>query len=112
MSLGSKSWLPSSHLLGYMEASLKTKMPLRPKLRYMPTKGTLGICLRSTIGRMPSDSTSRSLDASLAIPTRVLRFEAFGALRPETGQTGSPNWSGRFWPDSHARSSALALWIS
>jgi hypothetical protein len=56
-----------------MEASLKSKMPLRPKLRYTPTKGTLGICLHSTIGRMPIDHTSRSLDASLAIPTRVLR---------------------------------------
>jgi hypothetical protein len=98
--------------LGYMEASLKSKMPLRPKLRYTPTKGTLGICLRSTIGRMPGDRTSRSLDASLAILTRVLRLEAFGALRPQTGQTGSPNRLGRFWPDSHARSSASALWLS
>jgi hypothetical protein len=70
-----------------MEASLKFEMPLRPKLGYTPTKGTLGICLRSTIGRMLGDRTLRSLDASLAIPTRVLRFEASGALRPQTGQT-------------------------
>jgi hypothetical protein len=75
-------WLPSSHPLGYMEASQKTKIPLRPTLRYTPTKGTLEICLRSTIGRMPSDRTSHSLDASLAIPTRVFRFEASSALRP------------------------------
>jgi hypothetical protein len=87
-------------------------MPLRPKLRYTPSMGTLGICLRSTIGRMPSDRTSRSLDASLVIPTRVLRFEASGALRPQTGQTGSPNRSGRFQPDSHAQSLASALWLS
>jgi hypothetical protein len=60
---------------------------------------------------MPSDRTSRSLDASLAIPTCVLRFESSGALRPKTGQTGSPNRSGRFWTDSHARSSASALWL-
>jgi hypothetical protein len=98
--------------LRYMEASRKTKMPLKPKLRYTPTKGTLGICLCSTIGRMPGDRTSRSLDASLAIPTRVLRLEASDALRPQTGQTGSPNWSGRFWPDSHAQSLASALWLS
>jgi hypothetical protein len=91
MSSSSKSWLPSSHLLGYMEASRKTKIPLKPKLGYTPTKGTLGICLRSTIGRMPDNRTSRSLDASLVIPTRVLRLEASGALRPQTGQTGSPN---------------------
>jgi hypothetical protein len=112
MNKGSKRWLPYSHPLGYMEASRKTKMPLKPKLRYTPTKGTLGICLRSTIGRMHGDRTSRSLDASLVIPTRVLRLEASGALRPQTGQTGSQNRSGRFWPDSHARSSASALWLN
>jgi hypothetical protein len=54
----------------------KTKIPLNVKLRYMPTKGTLGICLRTTIGRMPGDRTSRSLNASLAISTCVLRLEA------------------------------------
>jgi hypothetical protein len=90
----------------------KSKIPLLNNLGYKPTKGTLGICLRSTIGRMPSDRTPRSLDASLAIPMRVLRFEAFGALRPQTVQTGSPNRSGRFRPDSHARSSASALRLS
>jgi hypothetical protein len=87
-------------------------MPLRPKLRYTPTKGTLGICLCGTIGRMPGDRTLRSLDAGLAILTRVLRFEASDALRPQTGRTGSPNRSGQFWPDSHARSLASALWLS
>jgi hypothetical protein len=66
-----------------MEASLKSKMPLRPKLRYTPTKGTLAICLRSTIERMPSDRTSRTLDSSLAIPTRVLRFEAPAPYDPK-----------------------------
>jgi hypothetical protein len=106
------SWLPSSHPLGYMEASRKTKIPLKPKLGYTPSKGNLGICLRSPIGRMPGDRTSHSLDASLVIPTRVLRFEASGAVRPQTGQTGSPNGLGRFQPDIHARSSASALWLS
>jgi hypothetical protein len=86
MSHGSKSFLPSSQLLGYMEASLKCRMPLRPKLGYTPTKGTLVICLRSTIGWIPGERTSRSLDASLAIPTRVLRLQATGTLRPQTGQ--------------------------
>jgi hypothetical protein len=61
---------------------------------------------------MHGGRTSRSLDASLAIPARIRRLEASGALRPQTGQTGSPNRSGRFWPDSHARSSASALWLS
>jgi hypothetical protein len=63
-------------------------MPLKPKLGYTPTKGTLGNCLHSTIGRMLGDRTSRSLDASLAILTRVLRLEASDALQPETGQAG------------------------
>jgi hypothetical protein len=95
-----------------MEASRKTKIPLKPKLGYTPTKGTLGICLFSTIGRMRDDRTSRNLNASLAIPTRVFRLEASGTLRLQTDQTGSPNRSGRFWPDSHAWSSASALWLS
>jgi hypothetical protein len=43
---------------------------------------------------MPGDRNLLSLDASLAIPTRVLRFEDFGLrcrtlVRPvPTGQTG------------------------
>jgi hypothetical protein len=37
---------------------------------------------------MSGDRTSRSLDASLAIPTRVLRLKASGALRPQTGHAG------------------------
>jgi hypothetical protein len=69
-----------------MEASRKTKLPLEPKLGYTPTKETLGNYVCSTIGRMPSDRTSRRLDASLVIPTRVLHLEAFGALRPQTSQ--------------------------
>jgi hypothetical protein len=36
----------------------------------------LGICLCSTIRGMPGDRPSRSLDASLVIPTCVLRLEA------------------------------------
>jgi hypothetical protein len=89
-----------------------SKMPLSTNSGYKPLKGEFGILDVFTIGRMPSDRTLRSLNASLAIPTRVLRLEASGALQPQTGQTGSPNRSGRFWPDSHARSSASALWLS
>jgi hypothetical protein len=89
-----------------------TKIPLKTKLGYTSTKGTLGICLRRTIGWMPGDRTSRSLDASLTIPTCVFRLEPSGALRPQTGQTGSPNPSGQFCPDSHAWSLASTLWCS
>jgi hypothetical protein len=52
------------------------------------------LCHRS-IGRMPDDHNLLSLDASIAIPTRVLRFEDSGLrrrtpVRPVllTGQTG------------------------
>jgi hypothetical protein len=48
----------------------------------MPLKGGFGILDVFIIGRMPGDRTLRSLDASLAIPTRVLRFEASRRLRP------------------------------
>jgi hypothetical protein len=67
---------------GLYGGNQKSKIPLLNNYGYKPTKGTLGICLRITIERMPSDRTPCSLDASLAIPTRVLHFEASGALRP------------------------------
>jgi hypothetical protein len=70
--------------------SRKTKITLKLQLRYTPTKGTLGICLCSTIGRMPGDCPSRSLDASLAIPTRVLRFEASRRTRIPSPPTEPP----------------------
>jgi hypothetical protein len=41
--------------LGLYGGNLKTKLPLRPKLGYTPTKGTLGNCLHNTMRRMPSD---------------------------------------------------------
>jgi hypothetical protein len=42
----------------------------------MPLKGEFGSLQIFIIGRMPGDRNLLSLDASLAIPTRVLRFEA------------------------------------
>jgi hypothetical protein len=42
----------------------------------MPLKGEFGTIQIFSIGRMPSDRNLLSLDASLAIPTCVLRFEA------------------------------------
>jgi hypothetical protein len=89
-----------------------SKMSFPNNYGYKPLKGVFGSLHVFTIGRMPGDHTLRSLNANLAIPTRVLHLEASGALRPQTGQTGSPNRSGWFWPDSHARSSASALWLS
>jgi hypothetical protein len=61
----------------------------------MPLEGEFrNLCHRS-IGRMPGDRNLLSLDASLAIPTRVLCFEVSGLrchtlVKPVllTGQTG------------------------
>jgi hypothetical protein len=41
----------------------------------MPLEGEFGNLCHRSIGRMPGDRNLLSLDASLAIPTRVLRFE-------------------------------------
>jgi hypothetical protein len=107
MEIVGKIWKPNE--LGFQEIaailsplsiygdSRKTKMPLKPKLEYTPTKGTLGICLCRTIGRMPGDRPSCSLDASLAIPTRVLHFET----------------SQRAWiPTSSADPPVLVFWLN
>jgi hypothetical protein len=55
--------------------SQKTKLPLLHKTRIHTPEGHFGNSRRSTIGRMPGDRTSHTLDASLAIPMRVPRFE-------------------------------------
>jgi hypothetical protein len=52
------------------------KLPLLHNTRIHAPEGHFGNIRRSTIGRMPGDHTSLSLDASLAILTHVLRFEA------------------------------------
>jgi hypothetical protein len=56
--------------------SRKAKLPLLHNTRIHAPDGHFGNSRCSTIGRMPSDRTSLSLDASLMIPTRVLHFEA------------------------------------
>jgi hypothetical protein len=62
----------------------------------MPLEGSIGSLQVFSIGRMSCDRNLLSLDASLAIPTRVLRFEDSGLrrrtpVRPVllTGQTGT-----------------------
>jgi hypothetical protein len=66
---------------------------------------------------MPGDGTQRSLDASHAIPTRVLRFEVSGMrrrtqVRPvlPTGQTGQTHRSDRSGTAA-APSSVLRSWL-
>jgi hypothetical protein len=66
---------------------------------------------------MASDHTLRSLDASHAIPTRVLRFEVSGLRRRTpvrlvhlTGQTGQTHRSDRTGATA-APSSVLLSWL-
>jgi hypothetical protein len=62
----------------------------------MPLEGKIGNLCHRSIGRMPGDRNLLSLNASLAILTRVLRFEVSELrrrtpVRPVllTGQTGT-----------------------
>jgi hypothetical protein len=93
----------------------------------MPLEGEIGNLCHRSIGRMPGDRNLLSLDASHAIPTRVLRIEVSGPRRRTpvrsmllTDQTGThrsdrsdphvrPVWSGCI---SIFGSSVLALWIN
>jgi hypothetical protein len=77
--------------------SRKTKLPLLHNTRIHAPEGHFGNIHCSTIGQMPGDRTSLSLDASLAIPTRVLRFEA-----SRRAQIPSPP----------AEPSVLVLWLN
>jgi hypothetical protein len=82
--------------LGLYGGNRKTKLPLRPNFRIRTTEGTLGIFVFAPSDRCPATANLLSLDASLAIPTRVLCFEVSG-LRCRTpvgpvlltGQTGT-----------------------
>jgi hypothetical protein len=53
--------------------------------------GEFGSLQIFSIGQMPSDRNLLSLDARLAIPTRVLRFEASRRQRP--GRSDRPPWA-------------------
>jgi hypothetical protein len=74
---------------------------------------------------MPGDHNLLSLDASLAIPTRVLRFKASRHQRPGRsdrplerldrpgGQTAPPGRLDRHgWPHLLVESLASALWLN
>jgi hypothetical protein len=72
----------------------------------MPLEGEIGNLCHRSIGRMPGDRNLLSLDASLAIPTCVLRFKVSG-LRCRT-----PVRLVRHCCISVFGSSVLALWIN
>jgi hypothetical protein len=70
----------------------------------MTLEGEFGSLQIFFIGRMPGDRNLLSLDASLAIPTCVLRFEAF--RRQRLGRSDRP--PGRLdWPGQTDRPQAV-----
>jgi hypothetical protein len=112
---------------GLYGGNRKSKIPFPTNYGYRPLKGGFGSLQAFSIGRMPGDRTLRSLDASHAIPTRVLRFEDSELhrrtlVRPVllTGHTGTHR-SDRSDPPVRPiwhccstvfGSSVLALWIN
>jgi hypothetical protein len=61
--------------LGLYGGNQKMKLPLLHNTRIHTSDGHIGKSHRSTIKQMPNNHTLRSLDANLAIPTRVLCFK-------------------------------------
>jgi hypothetical protein len=102
----------------------KSKIPFSNNYRYKPLKGGFGRLEAFSIGRIPGDRNLLSLDASLAIPTRVLRFEDSGLRRRTpamsvllTGQNDTHRSDPPVSPVWHCYStifgsSVLALWIN
>jgi hypothetical protein len=99
--------------LGLYGGNRKSKIPFPSKNRYNPLKGGFRRLQAISIGRMPGDRNLLSLDKSLAILTRVLRFEDRCSspvrLVPtgQTGQTHRSDWSGT----AAAPSSVLRSWL-
>jgi hypothetical protein len=110
MSYVFKWWLPSSHHLGYMEATENLKYPYKPTRDTCPWRANSDIFVFAALDGCPATANLVSLDASLAIPTRVLRFEVSGLrhrtpVRPVllTGQTGT------YWSDRSGVVATLSL---
>jgi hypothetical protein len=84
----------------------------------MPLEGEIGNPCYRSIRQMPATANLLSLDASLAIPTRVLHFEVSGLrrrtpVRPvlltgQTGQTHQSDRSGAAAPPSSVLRSCLS----
>jgi hypothetical protein len=70
--------------LGLYGGNRKSKIHFPNNYGYKPLKGGFGSLQASSIGRMPSDRNLLSLDASLATPMHVLRFEDSGLRRRTT----------------------------
>jgi hypothetical protein len=68
-------WLTSSHHLGYMEATERLKYSHWLTRDTCPSTANLEVFVLAPSDGCPATANVLSLDASLAIPTRVLCFE-------------------------------------
>jgi hypothetical protein len=93
--------MPSSHLLGYMEETESLKCPYKLIRDTCPSRANSEILVITPSDGCPVTANVLSLDASLAIPTRVLRFEVSRLRRRTpvrlvpTGQIGQTHQSDR-----------------
>jgi hypothetical protein len=78
----------------------------------MPLKGEIGSLQISPSDGCPTTATLLSLDASLAIPTRVLRFEASRRLRHGRSDRPPGRLNRLVWPHLLVESSASVLRIN
>jgi hypothetical protein len=123
MSSGSKSWLPSSHLLGYMEATECLKCPSLTTRDTSPSRAVLVDLKLSPSDGCPAIATclastqalrSRHVSSASKIPDCVVAHgsdRCSSPVRPvPTGQTGQTHRSDRSGTAA-APSSVLRSWL-
>jgi hypothetical protein len=134
MNLGFKRWLPSSHLLGYMEATESLKCPFLITRDTNPSRADLEVFVSSPSDGCPATAPcvastqamrSRRVSSASKSPDCVVTHRSdrcSSLVRPvPTGQTGQTHRSDRTDPPVRPvwhccstvfGSSVLALWIN
>jgi hypothetical protein len=123
MSYGSKSWLPYSHLLGYMEATECLKCPSLLTRDTCPSRADLEFLMSSPSDGCPATAPcvastqamqSRRVSSASKIPDCVVAHRSdrcSSPVRPvPTGQTGQTHLSDRSGAAA-APSSVLRSWL-
>jgi hypothetical protein len=113
MNWGSKRLAAILSPHGLYGGNQKFKIPFPTNQGNKPLKGSFGSLQVFSLGQMSGDRNLLSLDASLAIPTRVLRFEDFGLrLRTPVRPVLLTDQTGTHWSDlsGTAATPSLVLW--
>jgi hypothetical protein len=118
-----ESWLPSSHLLGYMEATESLKYPFLTTTDTSPSRAVLEVFTLSPSGGCPATATclastqalrSRRVSSASKIPDYVVSHrsdQCSSPVRPvPTGQTSQTHRSDRSGTTA-APSSVLRSWL-